>query len=203
LALAVELAALRFHEIVDITWRIRPPVPAIERGRDRARPHPPSAFPAAPRAVCHRWRRMAKTRPPPSTMCPGAVAYAGGRPLRPVVSIARAPIALEFVRSSFLQRLDEFDAAAAIALFAANARRSRADRCPRGAPGDQPVTRNPFPPSCATTAAQGHEDRGARWPTRFVPPTGRTRRCFRYAFRGRYPPPSTAAWIHGVRRAKS
>ena len=116
----VELAALGVSEIVDENMANAARVHAIESGKD-ARGRTLVAFGGA--APLHA-ARMAEKLGLDRVLVPS---YAG---VGSAVGFLRAPIAYEIVRSP-LQRLDEFDAAAANALLRRDARRGRADRPPR------------------------------------------------------------------------
>jgi N-methylhydantoinase A len=142
LALAVELAALGISEIVDENMANAARVHAIESGKD-ARGRTLVAFGGA--APLHA-ARMAEKLGLDRVLVPS---YAG---VGSAVGFLRAPIAYEIVRSS-LQRLDEFDAAAANALFAAM--RAEAEPIVRRGAGDQPLTeaRSAF----MRYRGQGHE----------------------------------------------
>jgi N-methylhydantoinase A len=142
LALAVELAALGVSEIVDENMANAARVHAIESGKD-ARGRTLVAFGGA--APLHA-ARMAEKLGLDHVLVPS---YAG---VGSAVGFLRAPIAYEIVRSS-LQRLDEFDAAAANALFAAM--RAEAEPIVRRGAGDQPLTetRSAF----MRYRGQGHE----------------------------------------------
>ncbi|HZC97905.1 MAG TPA: hydantoinase/oxoprolinase family protein [Bradyrhizobium sp.] len=142
LALAVELAALGVSEIVDENMANAARVHAIESGKD-ARGRTLVAFGGA--APLHA-ARMAEKLGLDHVLVPS---YAG---VGSAVGFLRAPIAYEIVRSS-LQRLDEFDAAAANALFAAM--RGEAEPIVRRGAGDQPLTetRSAF----MRYRGQGHE----------------------------------------------
>src|SRR5437899_7595812 len=108
MALALELAALGASEIVDANMANAARVHAIESGKD-ARGRTLIAFGGA--APLHA-ARLAEKLGLDRVLVPS---YAG---VGSAVGFLRAPIAYEIVRSS-LQRLDQFDAAAANALFAA------------------------------------------------------------------------------------
>src|SRR5439155_17687633 len=108
LALALELAALGVSEIVDENMANAARVHAIESGKD-ARGRTLVAFGGA--APLHA-ARLAEKLGLDRVLVPS---HAGDGS---AVGFLRAPIAYEIVRSS-LQRLDQFDAAAANALFAA------------------------------------------------------------------------------------
>jgi N-methylhydantoinase A len=142
LALAVELAALGVSEIVDENMANAARVHAIESGKD-ARGRTLVAFGGA--APLHA-ARMAEKLGLDRVLVPS---YAG---VGSAVGFLRAPIAYEIVRSS-LQRLDQFDAAAANALFAAM--RAEAEPIVRRGAGDQPLTetRSAF----MRYRGQGHE----------------------------------------------
>ena len=142
LGLAVELAALGVSEIVDENMANAARVHAIESGKD-ARGRTLVAFGGA--APLHA-ARMAEKLGLDRVLVPS---YAG---VGSAVGFLRAPIAYEIVRSS-LQRLDEFDAAAANALFAAM--RAEAEPIVRRGAGDQPLTetRSAF----MRYRGQGHE----------------------------------------------
>jgi N-methylhydantoinase A len=142
LALAVELAALGVSEIVDENMANAARVHAIESGKD-ARGRTLVAFGGA--APLHA-ARMAEKLGLDHVLVPS---YAG---VGSAVGFLRAPIAYEIVRSS-LQRLDQFDAAAANALFAAM--RAEAEAIVRRGAGDQPLaeTRSAF----MRYRGQGHE----------------------------------------------
>ena len=131
LALAVELAALGVSEIVDENMANAARVHAIESGKD-ARGRTLVAFGGA--APLHA-ARMAEKLGLDRVLVPS---YAG---VGSAVGFLRAPIAYEIVRSS-LQRLDEFDAAAANALFAAM--RAEAEPIVRRGAGDAALDRNPL-----------------------------------------------------------
>jgi len=142
LGLAVELAALGVSEIVDENMANAARVHAIESGKD-ARGRTLVAFGGA--APLHA-ARMAEKLGLDHVLVPS---YAG---VGSAVGFLRAPIAYEIVRSS-LQRLDEFDAAVANALFAAM--RSEAEPIVRRGAGDVPLTetRSAF----MRYRGQGHE----------------------------------------------
>jgi N-methylhydantoinase A len=142
LALAVELAALGVSEIVDDNMANAARVHAIENGKD-ARGRTLVAFGGA--APLHA-ARMAEKLGLDRVLVPS---YAG---VGSAVGFLRAPIAYEIVRSS-LQRLDQFDAVAANALFAAM--RAEAEPIVRRGAGDQPLTetRSAF----MRYRGQGHE----------------------------------------------
>ncbi len=151
LALAVELAALGVSEIVDENMANAARVHAIESGKD-ARSRILVAFGGA--APLHA-ARVAEKLGLDRVLVPS---YAG---VGSAVGFLRAPIAYEIVRSS-LQRLDEFDAAAANALYAAM--RAEAEPIVRRGAGDAPLTetRSAF----MRYRGQGHEIAVAL-PTRF------------------------------------
>jgi N-methylhydantoinase A len=142
LALAVELAALGVSEIVDENMANAARVHAIESGKD-ARGRTLVAFGGA--APLHA-ARMAEKLGLDRVLVPS---YAG---VGSAVGFLRAPIAYEIVRSA-LQRLDEFDAAAANALFAAM--RGEAEAIVRRGAGGAPLTetRSAF----MRYRGQGHE----------------------------------------------
>ncbi|MBV8506417.1 MAG: hydantoinase/oxoprolinase family protein, partial [Alphaproteobacteria bacterium] len=142
LGLALELAALGVSEIVDENMANAARVHAIESGKD-ARGRTLVAFGGA--APLHA-ARMAEKLGLDRVLVPS---YAG---VGSAVGFLRAPIAYEIVRSS-LQRLDEFDAAAANALFAAM--RAEAEPIVRRGAGDAPLTetRSAF----MRYRGQGHE----------------------------------------------
>src|SRR5207237_9418176 len=142
LALAVELAALGVSEIVDENMANAARLHVIESGKD-ARGRTLVAFGGA--APLHA-ARMAEKLGLDRVLVPS---YAG---VGSAVGFLRAPIAYEIVRSS-LQRLDEFDAAAANALFAAM--RAEAEPIVRRGAGDAPLseTRSAF----MRYRGQGHE----------------------------------------------
>ncbi|HEY4470897.1 MAG TPA: hydantoinase/oxoprolinase family protein [Stellaceae bacterium] len=142
LALAVELAALGVSEIVDENMANAARVHAIESGKD-ARGRTLVAFGGA--APLHA-ARMAEKLGLDHVLVPS---YAG---VGSAVGFLRAPIAYEIVRSS-LQRLDQFDAAAANALFAAM--RAEAEPIVRRGAGGAPLTetRSAF----MRYRGQGHE----------------------------------------------
>ena len=122
LSLATELAALGVSEIVDENMANAARVHAIESGKD-ARGRTLVAFGGA--APLHA-ARMAEKLGLDRVVVP---AYAG---VGSAVGFLRAPIAFEIVRSA-LQRLDQFDAAAANALFATMRREAEAIvRCGAG-----------------------------------------------------------------------
>jgi N-methylhydantoinase A len=142
LGLAIELAALGVSEIVDENMANAARVHAIESGKD-ARGRTLVAFGGA--APLHA-ARMAEKLGLDRVLVPS---YAG---VGSAVGFLRAPIAYEIVRSS-LQRLDQFDTAAANALFAAM--RAEAEPIVRRGAGDQPLTetRSAF----MRYRGQGHE----------------------------------------------
>src|SRR5437763_976684 len=142
LGLAVELAALGVSEIVDENMASAARVHAIESGKD-ARGRTLVAFGGA--APLHA-ARMAEKLGLDHVLVPS---YAG---VGSAVGFLRAPIACEILRCS-LQRLDEFDAAAANALFAAM--RAEAEPIVRRGAGDAPLseTRSAF----MRYRGQGHE----------------------------------------------
>ncbi len=142
LALAVELAALGVSEIVDENMANAARVHAIESGKD-ARGRTLVAFGGA--APLHA-ARMAEKLGLDRVLVPS---YAG---VGSAVGFLRAPIAYEIVRSS-LQRLDQFDTAAANALFAAM--RAEAEPIVRRGAGEAPLTetRSAF----MRYRGQGHE----------------------------------------------
>jgi len=142
LALAVEMAALGVSEIVDENMANAARVHAIESGKD-ARGRTLVAFGGA--APLHA-ARMAEKLGLDRVLVPS---YAG---VGSAVGFLRAPIAYEIVRS-LLQRLDQFDAAAANALFAAM--RGEAEPIVRRGADDQPLTetRSAF----MRYRGQGHE----------------------------------------------
>jgi N-methylhydantoinase A len=142
LALAIELAALGVSEIVDENMANAARVHAIESGKD-ARGRTLVAFGGA--APLHA-ARMAEKLGLDRVLVPS---YAG---VGSAVGFLRAPIAYEIVRSS-LQRLDQFDAAAANALFAAM--RAEAGPIVRRGAGAAPLTetRSAF----MRYRGQGHE----------------------------------------------
>jgi N-methylhydantoinase A len=142
LGLAIELAALGVSEIVDENMANAARVHAIESGKD-ARGRTLVAFGGA--APLHA-ARMAEKLGLDRVLVPS---YAG---VGSAVGFLRAPIAYEIVRSA-LQRLDEFDAAAANALYAAM--RSEAEPIVRRGAGDAPLseTRSAF----MRYRGQGHE----------------------------------------------
>ncbi|HMD63432.1 MAG TPA: hydantoinase/oxoprolinase family protein [Stellaceae bacterium] len=142
LALAIELAALGVSEIVDENMANAARVHAIESGKD-ARGRTLVAFGGA--APLHA-ARMAEKLGLDHVLVPS---YAG---VGSAVGFLRAPIAYEIVRSS-LHRLDQFNAAAANALFAAM--RAEAEPIVRRGAGDAPLTetRSAF----MRYRGQGHE----------------------------------------------
>jgi N-methylhydantoinase A len=142
LGLALEFAALGVSEIVDENMANAARVHAIESGKD-ARGRTLVAFGGA--APLHA-ARMAEKLGLDHVLVPS---YAG---VGSAVGFLRAPIAYEIVRSS-LQRLDQFDAAAANALFAAM--RAEAEPIVRRGAGDAPLTetRSAF----MRYRGQGHE----------------------------------------------
>jgi N-methylhydantoinase A len=142
LALAVELAALGVSEIVDENMANAARVHAIESGKD-ARGRTLVAFGGA--APLHA-ARLAEKLGLDRVLVPS---YAG---VGSAVGFLRAPIAYEIVRSA-LQRLDQFDPAAANALLAAM--RAEAEPIIRRGAGDAPLTetRSAF----MRYRGQGHE----------------------------------------------
>jgi N-methylhydantoinase A len=142
LDLAVELAALGVSEIVDENMANAARVHAIESGKD-ARGRTLVAFGGA--APLHA-ARMAEKLGLDRVLVPS---YAG---VGSAVGFLRAPIAYEIVRSA-LQRLDQFDPAAANALYAAT--RAEAEPIVRRGAGDAPLTetRSAF----MRYRGQGHE----------------------------------------------
>jgi N-methylhydantoinase A len=142
LALAVELAALGVSEIVDENMANAARVHAIESGKD-ARGRTLVAFGGA--APLHA-ARLAEKLGLDRVLVPS---YAG---VGSAVGFLRAPIAYEIVRSA-LQRLDQFDPAAANALLAAM--RAEAEPIVRRGAGDAPLTetRSAF----MRYRGQGHE----------------------------------------------
>jgi N-methylhydantoinase A len=142
LDLAVELAALGVSEIVDENMANAARVHAIESGKD-ARGRTLVAFGGA--APLHA-ARMAEKLGLDRVLVPS---YAG---VGSAVGFLRAPIAYEIVRSA-LQRLDQFDARAVNALYAAM--RAEAEPIVRRGAGDQPLTetRSAF----MRYRGQGHE----------------------------------------------
>jgi N-methylhydantoinase A len=127
LGLAVELAALGISEIVDENMANAARVHAIESGED-ARGRTLVAFGGA--APLHA-ARMAEKLGLDRVLVPS---YAG---VGSAVGFLRAPIAYEIVRSA-LQRLGEFDVAAANALYAAM--RAESEPIVRRGAGAQPLT---------------------------------------------------------------
>jgi N-methylhydantoinase A len=142
LALALELAALGVSEIVDENMANAARVHAIESGKD-ARGRTLVAFGGA--APLHA-ARLAEKLGLDRVLVPS---YAG---VGSAVGFLRAPIAYEIVRSA-LQRLDQFDAAAANALFAAM--RAESEPIVRRGAGNAPLTetRSAF----MRYRGQGHE----------------------------------------------
>ena len=142
LDLAVELAALGVSEIVDENMANAARVHAIESGKD-ARGRTLVAFGGA--APLHA-ARMAEKLGLDRVLVPS---YAG---VGSAVGFLRAPIAYEIVRSS-LQRLDQFDPAAANVLYAAM--RAEAEPIVRRGAGEAPLTetRSAF----MRYRGQGHE----------------------------------------------
>jgi N-methylhydantoinase A len=142
LDLAVELAALGVSEIVDENMANAARVHAIESGKD-ARGRTLVAFGGA--APLHA-ARMAEKLGLDRVVVPS---YAG---VGSAVGFLRAPIAYEIVRSA-LQRLDQFDAAAANALY--DAMRAEAEPIVRRGAGDAALseTRSAF----MRYRGQGHE----------------------------------------------
>jgi len=142
LDLAVELAALGVSEIVDENMANAARVHAIESGKD-ARGRTLVAFGGA--APLHA-ARMAEKLGLESVVVPS---YAG---VGSAVGFLRAPIAYEIVRSA-LQRLDQFDAPAANALY--DAMRAEAEPIVRRGAGDVALseTRSAF----MRYRGQGHE----------------------------------------------
>ena len=142
LGLAVELAALGVSEIVDENMANAARVHAIESGKD-ARGRTLVAFGGA--APLHA-ARMAEKLGLDRVLVPS---YAG---VGSAVGFLRAPIAYEIVRSS-LQRLDQFDAEAANALYAAM--RAEAEAIVRRGAGNAALTetRSAF----MRYRGQGHE----------------------------------------------
>jgi N-methylhydantoinase A len=142
LGLAVELAALGVSEIVDENMANAARVHAIESGKD-ARGRTLVAFGGA--APLHA-ARMAEKLGLDRVLVPS---YAG---VGSAVGFLRAPIAYEIVRSS-LQRLDQFDAAAANALY--TAMRAEAEAIVRRGAGHAALieTRSAF----MRYRGQGHE----------------------------------------------
>jgi N-methylhydantoinase A len=168
LGLAVELAALGVSEIVDENMANAARVHAIESGKD-ARGRTLVAFGGA--APLHA-ARMAEKLGLDHVLVPS---YAG---VGSAVGFLHAPIAYEIVRSA-LQRLDEFDAAAANALFAAMC--AEAEPIVRRGAGDAPLTetRSAF----MRYRGQGHEI-AVPLPTRFYRNEDAT--PFREAFENEY-----------------
>jgi N-methylhydantoinase A len=142
LDLAIELAALGVSEIVDENMANAARVHAIESGKD-ARGRTLVAFGGA--APLHA-ARLAEKLGLDRVLVPS---YAG---VGSAVGFLRAPIAYEIVRSA-LQRLDQFDARAATALYAAM--RAEAEPIVRRGAGDAPLTetRSAF----MRYRGQGHE----------------------------------------------
>jgi N-methylhydantoinase A len=142
LELAVGLAVLGVSEIVDENMANAARVHAIESGKD-ARGRTLVAFGGA--APLHA-ARMAEKLGLDRVLVPS---YAG---VGSAVGFLRAPIAYEIVRSS-LQRLDQFDAAAANGLY--SAMRAEAEAIVRRGAGDAPLTetRSAF----MRYRGQGHE----------------------------------------------
>ena len=142
LDLAVELAALGVSEIVDENMANAARVHAIESGKD-ARGRTLVAFGGA--APLHA-ARMAEKLGLERVVVPS---YAG---VGSAVGFLRAPIAYEIVRSA-LQRLDQFDAPAANALY--DAMRAEAEPIVRRGAGDVALseTRSAF----MRYRGQGHE----------------------------------------------
>jgi N-methylhydantoinase A len=142
LDLAVELAALGVSEIVDENMANAARVHAIESGKD-ARGRTLVAFGGA--APLHA-ARMAEKLGLERVVVPS---YAG---VGSAVGFLRAPIAYEIVRSA-LQRLDQFDAPAANALY--SAMRAEAEPIVRRGAGDATLseTRSAF----MRYRGQGHE----------------------------------------------
>ena len=142
LDLALELAALGVSEIVDENMANAARVHAIESGKD-ARGRTLVAFGGA--APLHA-ARMAEKLGLDRVLVPSNAGVGSA------VGFLRAPIAYEIVRSS-LQRLDQFDAAAANALFAAMC--AEAEAIVRRGAGDAPLaeTRSAF----MRYRGQGHE----------------------------------------------
>src|SRR5205809_47767 len=138
----LELAALGISELVDENMANAARVHAIESGKD-ARGRTLVAFGGA--APLHA-ARLAEKLGLDRVLVPS---YAG---VGSAVGFLRAPIAYEIVRSS-LQRLDQFDAAAANALFAAM--RGEAEPIVRRGAGDATLseTRSAF----MRYRGQGHE----------------------------------------------
>ena len=171
LGLAVELAALGVSEIVDENMANAARVHAIESGKD-ARGRTLVAFGGA--APLHA-ARLAEKLGLDRVLVPS---YAG---VGSAVGFLRAPIAYEIVRSA-LQRLDQFDAAAANALFAAM--RAEAEPIVRRGAGERAADRDAF--RLYALPRPGPRDRGAA-----VGPLLPRRRCghLPHRFRGRIPPP--------------
>jgi N-methylhydantoinase A len=142
MGLALELAALGISEIVDENMANAARVHAIESGKD-ARGRTLVAFGGA--APLHA-ARIAEKLGLDRVLVPS---HAG---VGSAVGFLRAPIAYEIVRSAF-QRLDQFDAAAANALYAAM--RAEAEAIVRRGTGDAPLheTRSAF----MRYRGQGHE----------------------------------------------
>jgi N-methylhydantoinase A len=142
LDLAIELAALGVSEIVDENMANAARVHAIESGKD-ARGRTLVAFGGA--APLHA-ARMAEKLGLDRVLVPS---HAG---VGSAVGFLRAPIAYEIVRSA-LQRLDQFEAQAADALYAAM--RAEAEPIVRRGAGNQPLTetRSAF----MRYRGQGHE----------------------------------------------
>src|SRR5215472_4950265 len=142
LELVIELAALGVSEIVDENMANAARVHAIESGKD-ARGRTLVAFGGA--APLHA-ARMAEKLGLDRVLVPS---YAG---VGSAVGFLRAPIAYEIVRSG-LQRLDQFDAGAANALYAAM--RAEAEAIVRRGAGDAVLaeTRSAF----MRYRGQGHE----------------------------------------------
>src|SRR5262249_42247841 len=127
LGLALEFAVLGVSEIVDENMANAARVHAIESGKD-ARGRTLGALGGA--APLHA-ARMAEKLGLERVLVPS---YAG---VGSAVGFLRAPIAYEIVRSA-LQRLDQFDAAAANALY--GAMRSEAEPIVRRGADDAPLT---------------------------------------------------------------
>jgi N-methylhydantoinase A len=142
LDLAIEIAVLGVSEIVDENMANAARVHAIESGKD-ARGRTLVAFGGA--APLHA-ARMAEKLGLERVVVPS---YAG---VGSAVGFLRAPIAYEIVRSA-LQRVDQFDARAANALY--DAMREEAEPIVRRGAGDQPLTetRSAF----MRYRGQGHE----------------------------------------------
>ena len=142
LGLALEVAALGISEIVDENMANAARVHAIESGKD-ARGRTVVAFGGA--APLHA-TRLAEKLGLDRVLVPSCAGVGSA------VGFLRAPIAYEIVRSA-LQRLDQFDAAAVNALFAAM--RSEAEPIVRRGAGDAPLaeTRSAF----MRYRGQGHE----------------------------------------------